>query len=171
MSEPTRAPAWPIATAACAGAVYVTLFLELEAQWEIALLAVGLVAALIPAARRGLLARLETASLAHPRVALGSSLAAGLAAVIARYGIRATINRCGSMMTLFFGVDRVHNAAEARLCDAKTFASFFHGMLQRGIYWPPAAFEAAFISLSHSMKDLEQTVNAFADWAKKDAAV
>jgi glutamate-1-semialdehyde 2,1-aminomutase len=54
---------------------------------------------------------------------------------------------------------------------AKQFASFFHGMLKRGIYMPPAPFEAWFISLAHSNARLDRTVSAFDDWAASHVAV
>jgi glutamate-1-semialdehyde 2,1-aminomutase len=41
-------------------------------------------------------------------------------------------------------------------------------MLKRGIYWPPSPFEAAFLSLSHRMAEIEKTVRAFDDWARKE---
>ena len=76
-----------------------------------------------------------------------------------------TINRIGSMMTLFFGVEQVQNAEDARRCDRKMFARFFHGMLKRAIYLPPAPFEAMFVSLAHSKLDIDATIRAFSDWA------
>lgn len=87
-------------------------------------------------------------------------------AVLNRYAIKATLNRVASMMTLFFGMERVESPEAARRCDRKTFARFFHGMLQRGIYLPPAPFEAMFVSLAHSPKDLDRTIWAFDTWAK-----
>ena len=83
--------------------------------------------------------------------------------------IKSVLNRAGSLMTLFFGVDQVENAAEARKCDRKQFARFFHGMLSRGIYLPPAPFEAMFLSLAHSKADLDATIRAFSDWASTEA--
>jgi glutamate-1-semialdehyde 2,1-aminomutase len=70
------------------------------------------------------------------------------------------------MLTLFFGVEQVRNAAEARKCDQQQFARFFHGMLRRGIYLPPSPFEAMFISLAHSNADLDSTIRAFNDWVR-----
>jgi ABC-type branched-subunit amino acid transport system permease subunit len=72
---------WPILVAASAAAAYVTLFLKLEAQWEIALLALVPFAVLLPARRLGLLAQLDKASQEHPRIALLSAVAAGLALI------------------------------------------------------------------------------------------
>jgi glutamate-1-semialdehyde 2,1-aminomutase len=94
----------------------------------------------------------------------GKTLQAGFEEVLRKYHMRATINRIGSMMTLFFGVERVRNAAEARKCDRELFARFFHGMLKRGIYMPPAPFEAAFLSLAHTPADLGKTIAAFDQW-------
>jgi glutamate-1-semialdehyde 2,1-aminomutase len=92
----------------------------------------------------------------------------GFATVLQRYQIKSAINRVGSMLTVFFGVDAVTNAAEARQCSRDRFARFFHGMLDRGVYLPPAPFEAAFISLAHTKAHLDDAIAAFADWAKEE---
>jgi len=99
----------------------------------------------------------------------GQRLQDGFEASLRKQHIPGVVNRVGSMLTLFFGVERVHNALEARRCDRALFARFFHGMLSRGIYWPPSPFEAAFVSLAHSGSDLEKTVQAFEEWAKEEA--
>jgi glutamate-1-semialdehyde 2,1-aminomutase len=98
----------------------------------------------------------------------GKLLEDGFKSVLGKYGIQATINRFGSILTLFFGVGRVTNADEARRCNRKQFARFFHGMLKRGIYLPPAPFEAWFVSLAHSNADLDKTIFAFDHWARTD---
>ncbi len=103
--------------------------------------------------------------------AKGQELEGGIKSVLRHYGLRAAINRVGSMMTLFFGVDRVTNPDEARACDRQKFRSFFHGMLKRGIYLPPAPFEAMFLSLAHSSADLQKTIDAFDQWAKSQRSV
>ena len=91
-------------------------------------------------------------------------LADGFVKVLAKHSSKGIINRVGSMMTLFFGVERVSNADEARQSDRKKFARFFHGMLERGIYLPAAPFEALMISLAHSESDLRKTIAAFESW-------
>lgn len=98
----------------------------------------------------------------------GKKLQEGFGEALKRYHVPATINRVGSMMTVFFGVDRVRNAAEARECDREVFARFFHGMLKQGIYMPPAPFEAAFLSLAHTRADLSKTIAAFNTWLAAD---
>lgn len=99
----------------------------------------------------------------------GKDIQVGLEIVLSKHGLPGVVNRVGSMLTLFFGVERVCNAMEAKGCDGDRFASFFHGMLERGVYFPPSPFEAAFISLAHEKKDLEHTLQAFDDWAAKES--
>jgi glutamate-1-semialdehyde 2,1-aminomutase len=99
----------------------------------------------------------------------GRDLQEGFEKVLRKYGIRAVVNRVGSMLTLFFGVDEVRNADEARRCDKDRFARFFHGILERGIYFPPSPFESAFVSLAHRKTDLKKTLRAFEDWARAEA--
>jgi glutamate-1-semialdehyde 2,1-aminomutase len=98
--------------------------------------------------------------------AKGQRLEDGLRITLNQYGIKGVINRCGSMLTLFFGVDHVDNPEDARRCDRKIFRRYFHAMLSRGIYLPPAPFEAMFVSLAHSNSDLDRTISAFEAWAR-----
>lgn len=95
----------------------------------------------------------------------GERFQRGLEKVLQARGIRGVVNRQGSMVTLFFGVDQVRNAEEARRADRERFTRFFHGMLERGVYWPPSQFEAAFISLAHTAEEIDQAVAAFDAWA------
>ena len=99
----------------------------------------------------------------------GRMLEAGLRDVLAR-GVPGTVNRVGSMLTLFLGLERVASPDDARACDRERFARFFHGMLARGVYLPPSQFEAWFVSLAHTEEDIAATVAAFADWAEEEGA-
>jgi glutamate-1-semialdehyde 2,1-aminomutase len=96
-------------------------------------------------------------------------LEVGFKEILNQHRMSATLNRVGSMMTLFFGVDQVRNADDARRCDRRKFARFFHGMLSRSVYLPPAPFEAMFVSLAHSQADLDATIRAFNDWAATES--
>lgn len=69
----------------------------------------------------------------------------------------------GSAFTFFFRERLPKNLEEAKECDTAKYAAFFHGMLERGIYLPPAQFEAAFISTAHSDADMDALVSAVAD--------
>jgi glutamate-1-semialdehyde 2,1-aminomutase len=74
-----------------------------------------------------------------------------------------TVNRVGSMITLFFTAGPVVDYASAIASDTGAFARFFHGMLRRGIYLPPSQFEAWFVSAAHSEEEIDRTVNAAAE--------
>jgi len=75
-------------------------------------------------------------------------------------GATVRINRVGSMITVFFCAGPVTDYATAKASDTKRFGRFFHAMLERGIYLPPAQFEAAFVSLAHGEAEIDLTVTA-----------
>jgi len=91
---------------------------------------------------------------------VGARLEQGLRDALSRYAGAACVNRVGSMWTVFFGVREVRDADGARRCDSATYARWFRGMLDRGIYLPPSQFEAAFISLAHGDAEIDDTVRA-----------
>jgi len=97
-------------------------------------------------------------------------LAEGLSAAAARAKVPVQVNRVGSMLTVFFAVEAVLDAASARRASTKRFGAFFHALLERGVYFPPSQFEAAFLSTAHTADDVERTVTAaeaaFAEAAK-----
>ncbi len=95
--------------------------------------------------------------------ALGARLARGLTDALVRSGKSGCVNRVGSLVTLFLGINNVSDADDARRSDTAAFATYFHRMLQRGIYLPPSQFEAMFVSLAHSEADIDQTVEAARD--------
>ncbi len=74
--------------------------------------------------------------------------------------INHTINRIGSMFTLFFNSDQVVDYASAIKSDTKKYAKFFAVMLKAGIYLPPSQFESCFISTEHRQKDFDKTITA-----------
>ena len=84
----------------------------------------------------------------------------GLADAARQAGVAITINRVGSLMSCFFTEGSVQNFADVRATDIKRFKRFFAGMLKRGIYLAPSAYEAMFVSLAHSKKDIERTIEA-----------
>jgi glutamate-1-semialdehyde 2,1-aminomutase len=91
---------------------------------------------------------------------LGSLLEGGLAPVIGRSGAKLRLQRVGSAFTLFFTDLEVTDLASAKRADTTAYARFFHAMLDRGFYLPPAQLEAAFISLAHTPEDVESFVAA-----------
>jgi glutamate-1-semialdehyde 2,1-aminomutase len=103
---------------------------------------------------------LEQAGTYERLEASGARLEAGFRDALTRGGCRGCVNRAGSLLTLFFGVEHVSNADEARQADTVMFAEFFRAMLERGIYLPPSQFEAMFVSLGHTQADIEATIAA-----------
>jgi glutamate-1-semialdehyde 2,1-aminomutase len=102
-------------------------------------------------ARPGTYERLEAAS---------ARLAAGLSEALRGSGVKGCVNRVGSLMTLFLGVESVKDAEGARAADAALFPRFFHAMIERGIYLPPSQFEAMFVSMAHGDSEIARTVAA-----------
>jgi len=75
-------------------------------------------------------------------------------------GIPFCMNRAVGMFTLFFTESPVRDYRTAKMSDTKRFAQFFIEMMNEGIYLPPSQFEAWFISLAHTQKDLDNTIEA-----------
>jgi glutamate-1-semialdehyde 2,1-aminomutase len=73
--------------------------------------------------------------------ATAEDLQAGLALAFDSNGIDATINRAGSLLSVFFSEGPVRNFDEAKTADHERFARFFHHMLDRGVYLPPSGYE------------------------------
>jgi glutamate-1-semialdehyde 2,1-aminomutase len=73
-----------------------------------------------------------------------------------------TINRTGSIMTLFFNRGPVNGWDEVDASDKEGFRHFFHAMIDEGVYLPPSPFEALFVSTAHSEADIDATVEAAA---------
>lgn len=81
-------------------------------------------------------------------------------------GIPYQINRLGSMISLHFTDTPVVDFDTAAKGNNETFKNYFHGMLQRGVYLPPSAFESYFLNDAITKKDLEYTLEAFSKTLK-----
>lgn len=91
----------------------------------------------------------------------------GLSQVLTSRGVAHTINREQSMISVHFShtpVTDFETAAEA--ASNGMFNTFFHGMLDQGIYIAPSAYETWFLTDALTYRDLDQTINA-ADHAAK----
>ncbi len=91
---------------------------------------------------------------------LGARLEAGMRASIARHGVAACVQRVGSMLTLFFTPGPVRSWSDASASDTARFGRWHRGMRERGQYWPPSQYEAAFIGGAHSVADIDATIAA-----------
>ncbi|MEK7670639.1 MAG: glutamate-1-semialdehyde 2,1-aminomutase [Bacteroidota bacterium] len=87
-------------------------------------------------------------------------LSDGLYENVKRLGVPVTMNRVGSMSTLFFTPTEVRDYQTALTSDTKRFAVYFKEMLTQGIYLAPSQFEAGFVSLAHTDADIEKTIRA-----------
>jgi glutamate-1-semialdehyde 2,1-aminomutase len=92
---------------------------------------------------------------------LSGNLEAGLHEIIKHTGFQATLQRVGSLFTLFFTDKKeIRDYTDVSECDVQAFAGFYQGMLHQGIYLAPSQFEANFISIKHTAKNINKTINA-----------
>jgi glutamate-1-semialdehyde 2,1-aminomutase len=91
----------------------------------------------------------------------------GLNTVLENKGIPYQINRLGSMISLHFTEQPVIDFETAAMGDNERFNSYFHGMLNEGIYLPPSAFESYFLNDALSLEDIDQTIDSFQKVAQK----
>lgn len=85
-------------------------------------------------------------------------LAFGLQKVAKKLKIPLQTPHLGAMMGIFFSEKPVLNLEDAMASDTQRFNHFFHGMLEKGIYLPPSAFESWFVSLAHGDKEIKRTL-------------
>ena len=91
----------------------------------------------------------------------------GIRKVLSEANIVFTINRVGSMISVHFDANPVYDFATSKNGDNDTFKKFFHGLLKRGVYIAPSAYETWFITDALSYEDLDFTINAIAETAKE----
>ncbi|MDZ4754633.1 MAG: glutamate-1-semialdehyde 2,1-aminomutase [Phycisphaerae bacterium] len=84
----------------------------------------------------------------------------GLVSALSDAGEPATVQRVGSMLTVFFGSTGVRTIEDARAADHGRFASFFQAMLSRGVHLPPSGYESWFLSLAHDDAAIDATIAA-----------
>jgi glutamate-1-semialdehyde 2,1-aminomutase len=91
---------------------------------------------------------------------IASLLEAGLTDAAKTAGVRTRFYRAGTMFCTYFTGAHVFDYPTAKTSDTVKFSRFFSAMLKRGMYIAPSQFEAGFLSLAHSEKDIEKTVKA-----------
>ena len=91
---------------------------------------------------------------------IATRLADGLAATFAGAGVTAQVPRAHTLVGLFFSREPVHYYDAARAADHKAYASFFHRLVDRGVYIAPSGYEALFPSLAHGDAEIDHTLAA-----------
>ncbi|MFG6199606.1 glutamate-1-semialdehyde 2,1-aminomutase [Nonomuraea sp. JJY05] len=102
-----------------------------------------------------------------------AALAVGDAAseALSAAGVPHRLQRAGNLFSIFFTDAEVTNFAEAKTQNTAAFTAFFHAMLDQGVYLPPSAYEAWFLSASHDEEALGRVAEALPAAAKAAAAV
>jgi glutamate-1-semialdehyde 2,1-aminomutase len=88
--------------------------------------------------------------------ALGRQLCTAAAGAAREKGLALQTPQVGSMFSLFFTPTRVRDYTTALTSDAKLFGRFFHACLAKGVYLPPSAYEAWFLSTAHEGRDIDR---------------
>lgn len=94
---------------------------------------------------------------------LGAILKDRVLAALKRSGRNYTVQSIGSMFCLYFTEGPVTDLASAQKSDREAFGRFFHGCMERGVYFAPSQFEAGFISLAHTTEDMDRTGEVVAE--------
>jgi glutamate-1-semialdehyde 2,1-aminomutase len=87
-------------------------------------------------------------------------LVKGLTAAAKEAGVTFCADSVGGMFGLYFSSHVPASYGQMMAGDKSKFNSFFHGMLDEGVYFAPAAFEAGFVSAAHTDEVIEATIEA-----------
>jgi glutamate-1-semialdehyde 2,1-aminomutase len=97
----------------------------------------------------------------EPLFASTRTLCEGLQAAADKAGVPFRTNHAGSMFGGFFTTEKhISNYGQVMACDTAAFNTFFHRMLDEGVYLAPASYEAGFMSRAHSEADISATIEA-----------
>ncbi len=113
------------------------------------------------------LKKLQTSGVYERLERRGGQLAEGLAQATRQANVPFYQTRVGSLLGGFFTEGPVVDYRSAKRSDTTRYARFFHGMLERGCYFAPSQFEAAFVSTAHTTADIDRTVSAAHDVCRR----
>jgi glutamate-1-semialdehyde 2,1-aminomutase len=97
---------------------------------------------------------------------LAATLADGLRDAFADAGAPARVQRAGNLFSVFMNAEEVGDYEAARRQDTAAYARFFHAMLDRGVYLPPSAFEAWFVSTVLTDAEVDRVLTAAQEAAR-----
>jgi len=119
------------------------------------------------AAGRATLSLLDDAAYARLGT-LADALVTGVSGALTDAGVTHAVGRAGTLASFFVGLSHAPvTFDEARAQDSTAYAGLFHALHDAGVYLPPSAFEAWFVSTAHGEQDVEQVVQAVAAWAAR----
>jgi glutamate-1-semialdehyde 2,1-aminomutase len=95
--------------------------------------------------------------------AIGQRFEKGLRGIISEKGLPYRLNRVGSMWCLYFGDSEIINVDSVQKGDFEAFKRFFWASLEKGVYLAPSPYETGFLSLAHSDRDIDDTLEIFAE--------
>ena len=115
--------------------------------------------------------RLATESVYDHLTATGDTIKAALAEQLTAAGVPHVVQSAGTMFSVFFTDQPARNYAEAQRTDTAAYRAFFHAMLDAGVYLPPSAFEAWFVSAAHDDRAIQTVLDALPGAARAAARV
>ena len=89
---------------------------------------------------------------------------------LAAEGVAHSLATAGNLFSVFFTAERPRDYDEARTQESWRYAAFFHAMLDRGVYLPPSAYEAWFVSSAHDERAVSTVLDALPEAARAAAA-
>jgi glutamate-1-semialdehyde 2,1-aminomutase len=101
---------------------------------------------------------------------VGDTIKDAAAKALSDAGVPHTVQSAGTMFSVFFTEGPVRDFVAAQRQDTTAYAAFFHAMLDRGVYLPPSAYEAWFVSAAHDSRAVDQVVDALPAAAEAAAA-
>jgi glutamate-1-semialdehyde-2,1-aminomutase len=102
--------------------------------------------------------------------AKAARLTVGLRDAMATAGVAAQVTQAATLVGWFFAAGPITNYAEAQTADHERYARFFHGMLDRGVFFAPSGYETTFVSLAHSDAVIDRTIALATEVANELAA-
>jgi glutamate-1-semialdehyde 2,1-aminomutase len=114
--------------------------------------------------------RLATGDVYAHLTSVGDQIRTAVTAGLSEAGVPHAVQSAGTMFSVFFIEGPVHDYDDAQRQDTRAFAAFFHAMLDRGVYLPPSAYEAWFVSAAHDERAVQAVLDALPKAATAAAA-
>ncbi|MGA0242461.1 MAG: aminotransferase class III-fold pyridoxal phosphate-dependent enzyme, partial [Candidatus Marinamargulisbacteria bacterium] len=90
-----------------------------------------------------------------------TTLVSGMRTMIDQYRAPIQVTAMGTMFTVFFSDQPIHNCHDVGQCDMQAFKQYFHFMKDHGVLIPPSQYEANFVSSEHTPQVIQATLDAF----------